>query len=753
MAHSRPLKALESVLATDAEEWVTSSPNASRVITSPVEGSARNFPNPITSAPTEDTTVTTPDLAQRTKNPEKNKDLHSRGENVADSARIEKASSIKNKFSDIIQVNADCESIDVDLENYTDDVNVAASLSKPASVEFFRKIGASGYILATLTNGHKSTLTQEVPSYERRNNISYQENEAFAVKEVFELARKGKVQFLDKKPHIVNPFSVAVQRTKSRLILDCSYLNQFVDVPKFKYEDAKEALNFFKKGCSMIKWDLKNGYHLIKIHKDFRKYLGFKIEHEGKIIYGCYLVGPFGLRDLPYLFTKIFRPLVRHWRSVGLAVVKFLDDGICFSDSDEEGEKASRHIRKDLFQAGAFWSVKKSTWTPTKFCEWLGFSWDSNECTIAAAPHRITKIKELTSLLLSKDVCPIKKLASFTGQIISLSEVVGNCSRLTTRCSQIAIAEAPSWNSHITITPTIKEEIKFWRENIDSLNIKCCFLQKPPNFLNIIESDASDSGCGSILNYKDKALRLFSTKEQSRHSTFRELTAVAHALESFLPSISHSKVKVKVDNQSAARIIDVGSMKSDLHLIAMNIFFLCLKNGISLEIEWIPRELNEAADAASREAIMVDTDDWQITDSFFKLLNGRWGPLTIDCFANYYNKKIDRFYSLFNSPGCEGVDAFSYNWKNENCLLVPPVCVVGMALRHLRLCKARGVLVVPYWPSAAYWPLLLNDFHSDIKDFLKVKGKNVLRHGLNENSLLGSDGFLGNMIAISIDCS
>ena len=614
-------------------------------------------------------------------------------------------------------------------------------------------MGASDYILDTLINGHKSTLTQDVPAFERRNNISFSENESFALKEIFELEKKGKVEFVKEKPHIVNPFSVAIQRNKSRLILDCSYLNQFVDVPKFKYEDVKEALSFFNKGCCMIKWDLKNGYHLIKIHKKFRKYLGFKIFVDGKIIYGQYKVGPFGLRDLPYLFTKVFRVLVRHWRCTGLSVVKFLDDGICFSDSEEEAEEASKHIRKDLFQAGAFWSMKKSTWSPTKFCEWLGFSWDSINHTIAAAPHRVNKIKETTSALLAIQVCSVKKLASFTGQIISLSEVVGNCSRLTTRCSQIAVADAPTWDSKVDISPSIREEIAFWQENIESLNIKCFSLQKPPTFLHVIESDASDSGCGSILNSKAKALRLFSSEEKSQHSTYRELIAVAHALESFLPHITHSRVKARVDNQSAVRIIDVGSMKRDLHDIAMKIFSLCLKNGISLEVEWIPRNLNEAADAASREAIMVDTDDWQLSDSFFKLLNERWGPFTLDCFANYYNKKVDRFFSLFNSPNCEGVDAFTFNWEGENCLLVPPVCVVGMTLQHLRLCNARGVLVVPFWPSAAFWPLLIKDFRPHIKDSLKVKGRNVLEHGLNENSLLGSSNFMGNMLALRIDCS
>ena len=677
------------------------------------------------------------------------------GENVADRARRERATGVQSKFFDILQVNAsaNCDSIEVDLDSYSDDINVNASLSSPSSVEFFRRIGASDFILDTLINGHKSTLSEIVHPYERRNNKSFFEHEEFAIKSILELVEKGKVELVSEKPHIVNPLSVAVQRNKNRLILDCSHLNQFVEVPKFKYEDVKEALNYFEKGCHMIKWDLKNGYHQIKIHPEFRKYLGFKFTYKGKDFYGQHTVGPFGLRDLPYLFTKIFRVFVKHWRSCGLYVVMFLDDGIMFAKSKEDAELGSIHIRKDLFRASAFWSIKKSCWDPVKVCEWLGFIWDSNDASLAAAPHRVEKIKATTASLLISQSCHIKKLASFTGQIISLTEVVGNCSRLTTRCSQIAVAAAPSWDCIIDLSDKIHEELKFWLSNIDLLNKKCCFDQKPPSILNVIESDASDSGCGSLLNAKSKALRLFSEFERAQHSTYRELMAVSHAIGSFLPRISNSKVKVFVDNQSAARIIDVGSMKIELHEIAMGIFFTCLKNGISLDVEWIPRNQNEAADAASREAIVVDTDDWQITDDFFNILNRRWGSFTVDCFANSYNNKVDQFFSLFNSPNCAGVDAFSFDWEDEFCLLVPPVCIVGTTLQHLRVCRGKGVLVVPFWPSAAFWPMLINDFNVFIKDFLKVKGKNVLKHGYNCNSLLGSQDFKGNVLALLIDCS
>lgn len=41
----------------------------------------------------------------------------------------------------------------------------------------------------------------------------------------------------------------------------------------------------------MFCFDLKDGYHHILIHKDFRDYLGFKLELDGVIVY-CRLFWP-----------------------------------------------------------------------------------------------------------------------------------------------------------------------------------------------------------------------------------------------------------------------------------------------------------------------------------------------------------------------------------------------------------------------------------------------------------------------------
>ena len=97
-------------------------------------------------------------------------------------------------------------------------------------------------------------------------------------------------------------------------------------------------------------------------------------------------------------------------------------------------------------------------------------------------------------------------------------------------------------------------------------------------------------------------------------------------------------------SQTAARIIEVGSMKLDLHRLAIKIFQFCTEHTIHLEVQWILPTENERADYISR---LVDFDDWQITPDLFQSLEQLWAPHTVDCFANYYTAKLPRFFSRF----------------------------------------------------------------------------------------------------------
>ena len=52
------------------------------------------------------------------------------------------------------------------------------------------------------------------------------------------------------------------------------------------------------------------------------------------------------------------------------------------------------------------------------------------------------------------------------------------------------------------------------------------------------------------------------------------------------------------------------------------------------------------------------------------------------------------------------VDAFTVNWAGENNCLCPPIGLSPRVLRHIQLCNAQGTLVVPWWESAPFRPIL-----------------------------------------------
>lgn len=64
----------------------------------------------------------------------------------------------------------------------------------------------------------------------------------------------------------------------------------------------------------LFSFDIKSGYHHIEIFQDDQQFFGFSWMLKGVIKYFKFTVLPFGLATGPYIFTKVMRPLVKHWR-------------------------------------------------------------------------------------------------------------------------------------------------------------------------------------------------------------------------------------------------------------------------------------------------------------------------------------------------------------------------------------------------------------------------------------------------------
>ena len=270
------------------------------------------------------------------------------------------------------------------------------------------------------------------PNKNNKSALNYSE---FVLSAIQELKVNNVIIETDSIPHVANPLSVAIQISgKKRLNLDLRYVNQFLWKSKIKVDDWNVALEYFKQGDFMFSFDLKSGYHHIEIFPAHTTYLGFKWEIDGSTRYFTFQVLPFGLSSAPYIFTKCLRPLLTHWRSQGLFIVLYLDDGWCRADTESKCIEQASLVKADLLAAGLVPNKDKSVWIPAVKLDWLGLTWNAVEGSIQVTERRILDIQScINDIQVSLPFISTRVLASLAGKIISLAPVVGPISQLRSR--------------------------------------------------------------------------------------------------------------------------------------------------------------------------------------------------------------------------------------------------------------------------------------------------------------------------------
>jgi hypothetical protein len=218
--------------------------------------------------------------------------------------------------------------------------------------------------------------------------------------------------------------------------LDLRYVNKHIYKQKIKFEDWRTAINYFGAGTYFTKFDLKSGYHHSDILSEHQSYLGFSWNNpDGSTRYYRFTVLPFGLSSAPYIFTKLLRPPIRHWRGLGISTTIFLDDNIDMENSPGISHEYATIIKLDLCMSGLVANDDKSIWVPTQNITWLGLDWNGVSGTIAIASHRLEKLNSAITTILNQHRITAGQLARVVGQIISTGPVTGNLART---CPDIA---------------------------------------------------------------------------------------------------------------------------------------------------------------------------------------------------------------------------------------------------------------------------------------------------------------------------
>ena len=117
--------------------------------------------------------------------------------------------------------------------------------------------------------------------------------------------------------------------------------------------------------------------------------------------YFTFKVLPFGLSTACFVFTKLLRPLVTRWQSIGHVSLVCIDDGISGARDRVRARAASLIERRDLVASGLNCNEGKSNWEPRQVLEWLGYVINTILMIFQMPVRKIEKLKAAIRAVLN----------------------------------------------------------------------------------------------------------------------------------------------------------------------------------------------------------------------------------------------------------------------------------------------------------------------------------------------------------------
>ena len=165
-------------------------------------------------------------------------------------------------------------------------------------------------------------------------------------------------------------------------------------------------------------------------------------------------------------------------------------------------------------------------------------------------------------------------------------------------------------------------------------------------------------------------------------STKRELTALYMVGQSLKEHLRNKRVLIKMDSFAAVRnLIKGGGAIENLNAEIKKWYNFCTQSNIDCSYEWVKRELNEQADAASKQAAVSYT----LFQSVSRLIQDWLKPMQL----KVQTKNGESKYQT-NIP-----------------IHTPVFDKISLRLTSIIQGWGYTVIVVPLWSSQAWWSTLL----------------------------------------------
>jgi len=504
-----------------------------------------------------------------------------------------------------------------------------------------------------------------------------------------------------------------------RLIVDLRPFNDCnVDYPT-EMDTLHTLAQALRPGDVMSAFDLQDGYFHLRIHPDWQRYFGFRVNGQGYRMVGL----PFGWSGSPQAFMQLTRAvgtMLHNAHPFNMAGVQYhttsirhrilIDDFLLMFADQNAAQRGVQYTKALLRLLGLGVHEGKSDWEPSHVKHHLGLTIDTLQCMFYVPPDKLARIRACAKLVLSEVSrharwVPARTLAQLCGLVMCVS-LAFKGAHFFTRCLYDCLKHKSGWSARVKLTNQAVAHVRFLAKLHTVWNGKAIWGSAVTAKLEV---DASDTGWAARAHDGQCGQGFWGGRIAGAHIMVRECMAVYHGLTLFVDQYQGQVVDLLCDNVAVVYGLQRFTSRSgDLMRVLALIFWLCHRRRITIVPRWIPSDHNVVDDLSRRSLV----GEWGVRPWLFAWVQGAWGPHTVDRFASGACRVLSRFNSVAWEPGSEAVDALHQDWLGENNYVHPPVELLGAVVRKLRRlprgCGAHCTVVAPDWPGMPWYvPLMM----------------------------------------------
>ena len=165
---------------------------------------------------------------------------------------------------------------------------------------------------------------------------------------------------------------------------------------------------------------------------------------------------------------------------------------------------------------------------------------------------------------------------------------------------------------------------------------------------------------------------------------------------SLCKQVSHCHVQIYMENTTSCSYVNkFGGKKSELNILAREIWHWRLERKNHLTAAHVPGINNEEADQLSRK--FNEDTEWSVQEHIFRKIKSLFPDISIDVFASRIYSKLPKYLTYNPDPTAFAIDAFTLHWANHLFYIFAPFSLMTKVLQKIQEDQTEAVLICPVW--------------------------------------------------------